>query len=85
MEYVKHGQNVSHLKCLIFSSELKLKSVLSHDSKRIFKMKYIKELIMKSLIKASTLVAAGILTSQLFAVSAQAALPDSCEKDAKGH
>ena len=40
---------------------------------------------MKSLIKASTLVAAGILTSQLFAVSAQAALPDSCEKDAKGH
>ena len=31
MEYVKHGQNVSHLKCLIFSSELKLNSVLSHD------------------------------------------------------
>jgi hypothetical protein len=39
---------------------------------------------MKSLTKASTLLAVGILTSQLFAVSANAALPDSCAKDAKG-
>lgn len=48
-------------------------------------MEYIKELIMKSLLKASTLLAAGIVTSQFFAVSTQAALPDSCAKDAKGN
>ncbi|HFG6923694.1 hypothetical protein [Acinetobacter baumannii] len=39
---------------------------------------------MKSFVKVSILLAAGVLTSQYFTVSAQAALPDSCAKNTNG-
>jgi hypothetical protein len=40
---------------------------------------------MKSVFKASLLLVAGISTFPAFAATAQAGLPDSCAKDAKGN